>query len=431
MPNYGPPYALSNQASVPAVNTDLLPQAILLVDEHNVIRNLNRTWSYLYSHEPESTVGREVFRYIHPKDRSRAYEALEKVWDAGSMSHCTVRILDGASSERWSEIYLRYHSVSGKPFIALSISDIGERVGEERLLLAHHRSINSILNDLPGMVYRCRNNPDWPMEYVSEGCAELTGYQAGDIINSRKLSYGRLIIGEDKEPVWQEVQNALREHRRFELVYRIKTASGEIKWVWEKGKGIYSAEGELSGIEGFITDFGRQIGYAWMEHSGKQSGYTLSNPQFRSLLKVGLSELDEDGDLRLLLFCIHLDQFERYMAGLGYEKLARAQRYVGKTLRTVIDPEDVLYASQPNRWFIMQLRHENAVDIEGSGEVITDAFLSPVSLGDQQIYVRACIGCVVVGESGRTDVRRIIRRASRAMNTCHAAGGEGMEVVYL
>lgn len=431
MSNSSPPSTLSSRSAVPPVNADLLPQAILLVDERNAIRNANRTWSYLYTHDRDATLGRDLFQYIHPKDGPHAHEALQKVWEAGSMSYCTVRILDGASSERWSEIYLRYHSVSGKPYIALSISDIGERVGEERLLLAHHRSINSILNDLPAMVYRCRNNPEWPMEYVSEGCTELTGYQAGDIINSRKLSYGRLIIGEDKEPVWQEVQNALREHRRFELVYRIRTATGETKWVLEKGKGIYSAEGELSGIEGFITDFGRQIGYSWMEHSGEQSGYTLSGPRFKSSLKEGLRKLDESPDLRLVLYCVHLDRYERYMAGAGYEKLARGQRYVAQTLSSVIAPSDALYASQPNRWFIMQLRRAEEVDIEGSGEAIADAFLSPVDLGDQQVYVGTCIGCVVVGEGDRTDVRRVIRHASRAMNTCHAAGAEGMEVVYL
>ena len=414
----------------PPVDADLLPQAVLVLDEHNFIRNGNRTWGSLYAHDVARCLGRSLFQYIHPKDRPHARDALEKIWETGVVSSCVVRILDGGSAERWSELHMRCHGVDGKPFATVSITDINERVGEERQLLAHHRSINGMLNDLPGMVYRCRNNPEWPMEYVSEGCVELTGYQARDIIQSRKLSYGSMIIGEDKDHVWEEVQNALREHRRFELTYRIRTARDEIKWVWEKGKGIYSAEGELTGIEGFITDFCRQVAFSRMRDGSAPGDYLLSGTQFSSRLAEALEALGRDGDLRVLLFCIHLDRFERYMAGVGYEKLTRAQSHIGTTLRSVTDPADVLYASQPNRWFIMQRRPAADVDVEGSAETIGDAFLAPVSLGDRQIYVGTSIGCVVVSDGAGVDARRAIRRASRAMSTCHAAGG-AVEAVYI
>lgn len=421
----------SSRPPDPSIDADLLPQAVLLIDEHNVVRNANQTWTSLYSHDVATSIGRSFFQYIHPKDRPHTHGAVEKIWDSGSMANCIVRILDGASADRWSDIYLRYHDVDGKPYIVASICDISERVGEERLLLAHHRSINSILNDLPGMVYRCRNNPEWPMEYVSEGCVELTGYRAKDIVHSRKLSYGSMIVADDKEPVWEEVQNALREHRRFELIYRIRNAKGETKWVWEKGKGIYSAEGELSGIEGFITDFGRQIAYSRMEHNQSKSRYMLSGAQFASCLEEGMDQLDRSPDLRLMLFCIHLDRYERYMAGVGHKKLMRGQRHVGETLRSIISPGDVLYASQPNRWFIMQLRSQSDVEPEAGAEAVTDAFLSPILLGDQQVYVGASIGCVVLRERGKANARRIMRHASRAMSTCHAAGGGAVEVVYV
>jgi len=422
---------LSGRSSGPSIDADLLPQAVLMLDEHNVIRNVNHAWSSLYFHSIEESLGREFFQYIHPKDRPHTHSALVNMWDSGSMSNCIVRILDGSNADRWSDIYLCYHNADGKSFSIVSISDISERVGEERLLLAHHRSINSILNDLPAMVYRCRNNPEWPMEYVSEGCVELTGYQVKDIVHSRRLSYGSMIIEQDQEPVWEEVQNALREHRRFELVYRITTAQDEIKWVWEKGKGIYSAEGELSGIEGFITDFGRQVAYSGMEHSDEQREYILSVPQLTARLAENLDRLDTAPDWRLMLFCIHLDRFERYIAGVGHDKLTRGKRYVAKTLCSIIDPSDVLCTSQPNRWFVMQLRREGDVDVNRISEAITDAFLAPISLGGQRVFVGVSIGCVVAGGRGETDAGGLIRHASRAMSTCHAAGSGAVEVVYL
>lgn len=38
------------------------------------------------------------------------------------------------------------------------------------------------------------------------------------------------------------------------MTYRIRTAKGDEKWVWEQGQGIYDAAGELQLLEGFITD---------------------------------------------------------------------------------------------------------------------------------------------------------------------------------
>jgi diguanylate cyclase (GGDEF)-like protein/PAS domain S-box-containing protein len=47
---------------------------------------------------------------------------------------------------------------------------------------------------------------------------------------------------------------ALDEHRAFQLTYRIMTKAAEEKWVSEQGQGVFSPDGELVAVEGFITD---------------------------------------------------------------------------------------------------------------------------------------------------------------------------------
>lgn len=421
--------APTHQAA-PSFDTDLLPQAVLLIDERNVVLNVNRTWSMLYHHDVQETLGRAFVEYLHPKDKHHAQEAIDQAWENGSTCNCVVRVLDGRNTDRWSDIYLQYHDAGDRPCLVASISDISERVGEERLLLAQHRSINSILNDLPGMVYRCRNNPEWPMEYVSEGCVELTGYRAKDIVHSRTLSYGSMIVEEDQETVWEEVQNALREHRRFELVYRIRTARGDTKWVWEKGKGIYSAEGELSGIEGFITDFGRQM-LRIQKTEADRGENARGRAGFESRLEEKLGCLAASADLRLVLYCIHLDRYERYMAGAAHRMLLEGQRRIQDTLRSVTGQSDVIFSPQPNRWFVIQLRRAAEVEIESQAELIRDSFLSPLIFDEQQLFVAVSIGCVVVTGGEEVDAGTVIREASRSMNACHEAGGGSIEAVTL
>jgi PAS domain S-box-containing protein len=133
--------------------------------------------------------------------------------------------------------------------------DITDRKHAEELLRESQRALATLMGNLPGMAYRCRNDPAWTMEFVSEGCADLTGYQPADLTNgSGTFSYVDLIHPKDRSLVWDQIQQALAEHQKFQIIYRILTATGTEKWVWEQGLGVVSPEGNLVAIEGFIID---------------------------------------------------------------------------------------------------------------------------------------------------------------------------------
>lgn len=116
-----------------------------------------------------------------------------------------------------------------------------------------HRTLATLISNLPGIVFRCHNERDWPMEFMSDGCGELTGYSADDFVSGR-ITYASIIDPEDREQVWQTVQTGLEERRPYRTTYRVHTAQGEVRWLWEQGQGIYGVDGELIAIEGFVND---------------------------------------------------------------------------------------------------------------------------------------------------------------------------------
>jgi putative nucleotidyltransferase with HDIG domain len=136
---------------------------------------------------------------------------------------------------------------------------ISARIEAQNALQEAERMLSTLMGNLPGMAYRCRYDQDWTMEFVSEGCIPLTGYQPADLILTHKISYKQIIHEDDRELVSQGVEDGLHSGTPFELVYRIKTSAGEIRWVWEKGRGILSPTQEVLAIEGFITDVSDQI----------------------------------------------------------------------------------------------------------------------------------------------------------------------------
>jgi len=115
------------------------------------------------------------------------------------------------------------------------------------------REMSTLLSNLPGMVYRCANDRDWTMEYVSEGCYSLTGYCPEEMLRG-SITYNDLVLPEYREGLWQKWQGLLAQQAPFEEEYPIRAASGDIKWVWERGCGVFSETGELLFLEGYIED---------------------------------------------------------------------------------------------------------------------------------------------------------------------------------
>lgn len=137
------------------------------------------------------------------------------------------------------------------------IRDITDRKQAEEALRESERTLMTLMGNLPGMAYRCRNVPAWTMEFVSEGCMDLTGYRPSELIGDQTRSYGNLIHADERAQVWEQIQKSLKERKCFELEYRIKTRDGEDRWVWEKGAGVYTETGEISALEGFVTDIAK------------------------------------------------------------------------------------------------------------------------------------------------------------------------------
>jgi two-component system nitrate/nitrite sensor histidine kinase NarX len=198
---------------------------------------------------------------IHPDDRERASDAIQENLDGRTPLYWLEHRLRHRDGEyRW--ILARGKALrrdDGTPYrLVGSHTDISERKLAEEALQESRRRLRTLISNLPGMAYRCRNDADWTMEFVSEGALELTGYPPHGLIGSKDVSYGELIHPDDRDMVWKGVQTALEEERPFQLTYRLITPQGE-KWIWEQGRGVPDAGGRVIALEGFATDITERV----------------------------------------------------------------------------------------------------------------------------------------------------------------------------
>ena len=123
-----------------------------------------------------------------------------------------------------------------------------------RALREKDRMLATLMSNLDGMVYRCRNDDAWTMQFVSDGCFDLTGYRPDELLHNRLISFEDIKHPEDRQRVREEIEAALSEKRRFFIEYRIQCRNGDVKWVWERGVGIYGKRDAAVTLEGFIEN---------------------------------------------------------------------------------------------------------------------------------------------------------------------------------
>lgn len=409
-----------------------LPHIVFQLDTEYRWALLNKSWELVTGFPRKESIGLAYQDFIHPEDRDHLHDYLQSLQRRRKKTDAIeARLLTRDGKSRWTEVSaMQITDANGLPVRVGTIIDITERIAEEELLHAKHRSLSGLLNDLSGMVYRCRNDKLWTMEYLSGGCKDLTGYAPSDMINNSKLSWDSLIHPEDHDMVWAEVQSGVREARYFEMVYRMYTIDKKQKWVWERGKGIFSDDGELLGLEGYIIDI----------TANKLRRDTLQNeqlydpdtdlphlPLFRDRLVRAIARFETAPDecFSLLMIQYHrlLDVFERY--GETFENETTLAITAG--LKGVVDKRDSITCIKPDRYAVLIERAHTPDCVRTLAQRLLEVARAPIQIDGKTHFLTCSIGGAD-GSYGNNTVDSVMRNALVAMDHAGAQGGSRFEV---
>ncbi len=219
------------------VATDML----CIVDAGGRFVRVNPAFSRTLGWSEQELLSTDFLDVVHPDDRAAAAGAFDTLSSGpGSVQlENRVRHRDGGHrSLAWTltsglEGGLVHAAARGVTVISQSLVDL--------------------LNDLPGMVYRCRQDGEWALEYVSAGAFNLTGYTTEALLAPGEPTPAGITHPDDLPRIVEEIAAAVRDGREYEIEYRMRTAGGQEKMVWERGRAVRDDNGQTL-LQGFVTD---------------------------------------------------------------------------------------------------------------------------------------------------------------------------------
>ncbi|WP_066411873.1 GAF domain-containing protein [Halorubrum aethiopicum] len=234
---------------------DSLNDVFYVIDADGTFRRWNDHLTAVTGHTDEA-IGRMRATDLFPEDeRERIDDAIDEALAARETTVESALLTADGDRVPYEFTASRLTDLDGD---LIGLIGIGRDLTEHR---RRERRLERLVDNLPGMVYRCVNEPGWPMEDVRGEVTALTGYRSSELEDGTDIYGERIIHPDDRERVWRSIQAAVDDREPFEITYRIRTKEGEIKWVWERGRGIRTEDGRVEALEGFITDVTGQERY--------------------------------------------------------------------------------------------------------------------------------------------------------------------------
>ncbi len=131
-------------------------------------------------------------------------------------------------------------------------TNIAEQKKAQKQLQDSEYKFRLLAENIPGVVYLCRNDETYSMIYLNDEVEVLTGYPVGDFMED-KINFMQLYHQDDVAQIDSAVGKAIAGREKFHLQYRIRHRSGEWRWIDEVGVGVYANDNLLM-LEGFLCD---------------------------------------------------------------------------------------------------------------------------------------------------------------------------------
>lgn len=319
---------------------------IITIDVNGKILSFNNAAEHLFGWGKEEAIGKNVSILMPEPHRSAHDSYLHHYLKSGQAKIIGVGRDMEAVRKDGSIFPIRLAigeaKLSGEGIFVGFVTDLTERQTMENIVREKDQQLRMMMDNIPGVAFRCKFNEHWDMLLVSEAILQLTGWSGEDFIQGR-LHFSQLIHPEDNARALATIESAIAQKTNYSVEYRIIDRHQKEKWVSEYGSVIYDTDGQPTMLDGVILDI-TDAKHQRADHEGTLKainnstsvaefsidGITLgANNNFLALMGYTLEEIE---GRHHAIFCSNADvAAERYRK--KWASLKRGEFVQGEFLR--------------------------------------------------------------------------------------------------
>lgn len=415
---------------------DKAPIGIAIVDDNGVVPqsdfgviSINSMFGHILGRTRADLANINLIDITHPEDLREDLDKFQQ-FKKGEISGYSMekRYLRPDGSYTWVKVIIStfLDTPDMAPYNICIIQDISKRKEMENQIKESERKHAVLLSNLPGLAYRCNYDHEWTMQFVSDGCYELTGYTADSILNNREISFNDLIMPEYREILWNEWKRILAKKQPFRYEYEITTATGERKWVIETGQGIYNDAGEVEALEGIVFDISdlkeMENHLRYMNEHDRWTG--LYNREYlESLLEKDKKQIKT---LKRALMAVNLSKVQLLTSNYGFHYTQSLMKKVADTLNAYNTEDRMLFRTYENRFTFYLKNYKDKNELIDFSKTIANE-LKELLMTER---VGGGIGVIEIEQDNEYEVDLLLRRLLIASEKSISEFGEDFTAYF-
>lgn len=352
--------------------TDLkmFPAMAHSIDANGYLLSVSDIWLNKFEYTEEDVIGKKSIDFLTESSKKYALEiVLPEFFKVGYCTNIEYQFVkkDGSIIETLLSATLEKDQKGNHIKSLAIIVDITERKKAENELFENNIKLEKLNNELfkadekliqsvellqierkifeqgNVVIFKWINEPNWPVEYVSQNVGNVFGFTPEEI-QSPQFIYSDFIFPDDLEIVIGEViQNNRPEVNSFShKPYRVIAKNGNICWVQDYTVILRNKSGDITNYLGYVVDITERIK---AENELKEKNITLENLNVE-LNKAKSKAEESEMNLRLLvessedMITIH-DLNGKYINYFGPEKYSlKPNDFIGKTVGDFLNKEN-------------------------------------------------------------------------------------------